>query len=272
MCVSCLVFPGDYCCCCFCLRLWFSLSVCLHHQSKTTNLCIPDFSLLPVLLYPLRFKSEPCVLSVSFFYSVYFCVAWTARHALSELHNPRLQQDIECVYVCILSHGTHFVYFYSPWMFLSDLASCNFLFAITGLCTSKNLQSSPQKTQIRAWISKAAIWSTSAEKLTQMSLSIWREGRGENLSAIGEFCEIDKLWKLWRNNHGNCCSFFMTALLFNRTYNITQSITYSRLRSVLAVLYVKLNIYISIYTCVYVCVCVSVSHTGGAGRHSLFVQ
>lgn len=52
-----------------------SLSVCLLHQSKTTNPCIPDFSLPPVLLYPLRSKSEPCVLSISFFYFVYFCVA-----------------------------------------------------------------------------------------------------------------------------------------------------------------------------------------------------
>lgn len=44
---------------------------------------------------------------------------------------------------------------------------------------------------------------------------------------------MSKLWKLWRNNHGNCCSFYMPAPPL-----ISQSVTYSGLGSVSAVLYV----------------------------------
>lgn len=97
-----LVFSGDHCC--FSLLLFWlvfildsdSLCVCVcpPDQSTTTNLCIPDFSLLPVLLYPLRFKSEPIAFCVS-------PVAWNVGHALLlNLNNPRLHLDIEAIPSC----------------------------------------------------------------------------------------------------------------------------------------------------------------------------
>lgn len=135
MSVNCFMFPADYCCWCFRVKVRFFLSVCLPHQSTTTNLCIPDFTLQLVLLYPSRFKSEPCVLFLSFFlfmHFVYFCSAWSAGHApLLYWNNPRLLIYIyiwHTVRVCFLVYENpqHFFFLLRSVHDLCNLVRCNF--------------------------------------------------------------------------------------------------------------------------------------------------
>lgn len=55
------------------LILSLSLSVCLLNESKTTNLSIPDFSLLPVLLYPSG-SGLSLALCLSFFFFFFLSI------------------------------------------------------------------------------------------------------------------------------------------------------------------------------------------------------